>query len=177
MADTKISALAAVTDVLDTDEFVLARSGATKKIDGVDLRAGVTVFGTYTPTLSASPTPPTLGTGSSVNGQYVTIGKLVIVWAKIVFGSAGAAAGSGTYTVSLPVNFDGTFDDEARTYGIATLFDAGTTRHLAAVRGAAGTADTVIMQAHAGTVSVSNSVPWTWAVNDSLELVFVYKSA
>lgn len=37
MADTKISALSAVTDVLSTDEFVLARSGTTKKIAGVDL--------------------------------------------------------------------------------------------------------------------------------------------
>ena len=41
MADTKISALSAVTDVLSTDEFVLARSGTTKKIDAVDLAAGI----------------------------------------------------------------------------------------------------------------------------------------
>ncbi|MDF2751653.1 MAG: hypothetical protein K0S82_35 [Gaiellaceae bacterium] len=39
MADLKISELGAVTDVQDTDEFVLARAGTTKKIDGVDLRA------------------------------------------------------------------------------------------------------------------------------------------
>jgi hypothetical protein len=44
MADTKISALAAVTDLQDTDEFVLARAGTTKKIDGVDLKAGVNAF-------------------------------------------------------------------------------------------------------------------------------------
>lgn len=41
MADTKISALSAVTDVLSDDEFVLARSGATKKIDAIDLAAGL----------------------------------------------------------------------------------------------------------------------------------------
>lgn len=40
MADTKISALSSVTDLLSTDEFVLARSGATKKIAAVDLLAG-----------------------------------------------------------------------------------------------------------------------------------------
>lgn len=39
MADTKISGLAAVTDVLPTDEFVLARSSTTKKIDASDLAA------------------------------------------------------------------------------------------------------------------------------------------
>lgn len=36
MADTKISGLAAVTDLLSTDELVLARSGTTKKIDASD---------------------------------------------------------------------------------------------------------------------------------------------
>jgi len=41
VSDTKISDLAAVTDVQDTDEFVLARAGQTKKIDGVDLRSEV----------------------------------------------------------------------------------------------------------------------------------------
>lgn len=39
MADTKISGLSAVTDVLGTDEFVLARSSTTKKIAASDLAA------------------------------------------------------------------------------------------------------------------------------------------
>ncbi|HSE44722.1 MAG TPA: hypothetical protein VLA89_05270 [Gemmatimonadales bacterium] len=41
MADSKISALAAVTDLLTTDELVLARAGATKKIAGDDLAAAI----------------------------------------------------------------------------------------------------------------------------------------
>jgi hypothetical protein len=40
MADQKISDLAAVTDVQDTDVYPLARSGATKKITGANLKAG-----------------------------------------------------------------------------------------------------------------------------------------
>jgi hypothetical protein len=40
MADTKISALPAVTTVADTDEYVLARAGGTKKITGANLKAG-----------------------------------------------------------------------------------------------------------------------------------------
>jgi hypothetical protein len=40
MADTKISNLPAVTTVDDTDEYVLARSGGTKKITGANLKAG-----------------------------------------------------------------------------------------------------------------------------------------
>ena len=40
MSDSKISDLAAVTTVEDTDEYVVARAGASKKITGADLKAG-----------------------------------------------------------------------------------------------------------------------------------------
>jgi hypothetical protein len=42
VADTKISDLAAVTDVLATDEYVLARSSTTKKITAANLSVGLT---------------------------------------------------------------------------------------------------------------------------------------
>src|SRR5215471_8994203 len=41
MTDSKISALAAVTDVQTTDEYVVARAGASKKITGANLKAGI----------------------------------------------------------------------------------------------------------------------------------------
>jgi len=41
MADTKISALSAVTDVLATDEYVLARSGASKKITAANMKPAI----------------------------------------------------------------------------------------------------------------------------------------
>ncbi len=45
MADQKISQLAAVTDVLAADEYVVARAGATKKITGTNLK-GAILYGT-----------------------------------------------------------------------------------------------------------------------------------
>ena len=57
----------------------------------------------YTPTLTAATTDPVLGTGSTVLGRYVTIGRTVHVQVNIKFGSSGASAGSGQYRVSLPV--------------------------------------------------------------------------
>jgi|SRR6188472_3162402 len=48
MADKKISELAAVTDVVSGDEYVLGRSGASKKIDADDLAAGIAAL--YPPT-------------------------------------------------------------------------------------------------------------------------------
>jgi hypothetical protein len=41
MADTKISALTAATTLADTDELVIASSGASKKITGANLKASV----------------------------------------------------------------------------------------------------------------------------------------
>lgn len=54
MADTKISDLAAVTDVLATDEYVLARSGATKKIDASNLLVASEVAFTPAGTIAAT---------------------------------------------------------------------------------------------------------------------------
>ena len=60
MADTKISALPAVTDVQDSDEYVLARSGGTKKITGANLKTGIPATGT--------PTSRTLTAGAGLSG-------------------------------------------------------------------------------------------------------------
>lgn len=57
MADSKISALAAVASLADTDELILASAGMTKKITGANLK-GTTLPG-YGTSLPASP----------VNGQ------------------------------------------------------------------------------------------------------------
>ena len=41
MADSKISALSAITSLADTDEMVVASSGASKKITGLNLKASM----------------------------------------------------------------------------------------------------------------------------------------
>lgn len=56
----------------------------------------------YTPLLTASTTNPTLGTGSLATGAYALWGDAVYYLFRFRFGT-GAAAGSGTYRVSLPV--------------------------------------------------------------------------
>lgn len=56
----------------------------------------------WTPTLKADTTNPTLGSGSSTKGWYVQLGDLVIAWANIVFGTGGTA-GNGNYYLTPPV--------------------------------------------------------------------------
>ena len=54
MADSKISDLPAVTDVIGTDEYVLARSGTTNKIAVEDLLVADAVAFTPAGTISAT---------------------------------------------------------------------------------------------------------------------------
>lgn len=53
MADTKISSLSEVTDLLSDDEFVLARSGTTKKITALSLIGGFGFSPVYDSTLGS----------------------------------------------------------------------------------------------------------------------------
>lgn len=64
----------------------------------------------FTPTWSASPTPPTLGTGGFVDGKYVRITpRIVCAYYRIFTGTAGFLRGSGSYSLTLPVAVDPTF--------------------------------------------------------------------
>lgn len=63
----------------------------------------VGAYTSYTPTLTAITTPPTLGTGSSAVGYYKRLGRWVRGKAVITFGTSGVVAGSGYYGLLLPV--------------------------------------------------------------------------
>lgn len=74
----------------------------TQQVGGAITALG-TSWTSYTPALTAATTNPTLGTGSSQTGQYLQVGKFVVGYFNITFGSSGTAAGTGNYFVSLPV--------------------------------------------------------------------------
>lgn len=57
----------------------------------------------YTPTLTAASSNPTLGTGSSATGRFYRIGQLCIAHFRVKAGTAGFAAGSGLYRISAPL--------------------------------------------------------------------------
>ena len=131
-------------------------------------------WATYAAALTATITNPTLGDGS-IAGYYYVDGKFVHVQVHILFGT-GSTAGSGTYRVNIPINFDAGIEAN-RLLGTAYGIDssAGNLGSVMVVR-REGTAQTVLMRAHAATVSVSNTSPWTWADGDALQLAFIYQS-
>jgi hypothetical protein len=135
----------------------------------------------FTPALTAAVTDPTLGTGNIRAGRYKQIGRLVAVRFRIVFGSAGVAAGSGTYRISLPVLGRAPLVADQTLGAIARLTDASAPQILhAEIK--QPTTDYVTLRiiraaGAAGTgADVTNSNPWTWAANDELIGAYVYES-
>lgn len=128
----------------------------------------------YTPAIDAVTTDPTMGTDASLTGRYARHGRTVVGWATILFGTAGAAAGTGEYAITLPVAPQGF----ARVIGSVYLLDnsAPTLRTGVLYLRASTTTAVIVLDAVAG-ATVTDSVPWTWANNDSIAVNFTYESA
>lgn len=126
----------------------------------------------YTPTLTASTTDPTLGSGSSAVGSYVQMGRLVTYRAWVSFGTSGTAAGSGGYRVSLPVPAEAGW--EGTVIGNVELNNSGTALFRTARIATGGTY--TLMFAEDGT-AVTDSVPFAWGVSDYLRVSGSYFSA
>lgn len=125
----------------------------------------------YVPTLTSS-SSPTLGTGAIQSGFYFKIGRLVVVHVTIVFGTSGAAAGSGTYLISLPVACTRhSLSDISPVVGSAILDDDSTGAHsVCGVYQSGGSSLSMIVEA---ADLVSGVAPWTWAELDRISLFAV----
>lgn len=136
-------------------------------------RAGA--WTTYTPVLTASSVNPTLGTGSVVDGSWVRDGRKVTVHVGVAFGSSGAAAGTGTYRISLPVT--------AKTLTTGFHIGGAFGNDLSAADGvdgvsrigASGGWDKVEMMLNNALATAA--VPWTWANGDTFSLTITYEAA
>lgn len=120
MADTKISSLSEVTDLLSTDEFVLARSGATKKITGLSLASGLSLStdgwiadesGTWTYASASTFTVTGDLTSRFSKGTRLKFTQTTVKYAVVVASSHAA----GTTTVTIAVNNDYTIANAAIT--------------------------------------------------------------
>lgn len=132
----------------------------------------------YTPTLTASITNPTLGTGSTQTGHYCQNGKLVFVRFVITFGAGGgAAAGSGTYRINYPIT--AAANQGTRVAGTGYLFDnSANAAWFTLIYGNNTTTAQFLYQAGAGTYGIASAAaPMTWAAGDSIDGYFTYEAA
>lgn len=136
---------------------------------------GQTIDGSYTPSLTAATTNPTLGSGSGVVGKFtLRAGIWCDVRFTIKFGSSGAAAGSGQYLISLPFTSASDFTIAAPDCGMAYLRDdSGPAIAQGMTYVSPGFATCSLV---ANNVTVTNSSLWTWANLDSIAGGLTYRT-
>jgi len=124
--------------------------------------------GTYTPSLTAATTNPTLGTGSVAQGWWNwEPGSSISLNFFIKFGTSGLNPGSGTYSVSLPPGIT-----SSNVYGTGHVA-VGSIQIADSSSGAFQPGSVFVPPSSTtlglvGTAPVSNSSPWTWAAGDYL---------
>lgn len=130
---------------------------------------------TYTATIGATTTAPTVGAGS-ILGRYAQVGHTVHVKFDVTFGS-GMTAGSGGYLFGLPL----TASTADVLFGHGRLFDSSSGNG-ALVGANLSTSTSVGLQYAAttptGTLStVGAAAPWVWASGDLINISLTYEAA
>lgn len=158
-----------------------------RRLDTVERYAGSGRFIDYTPALEASVTNPTLGSNSSVGGRYVRIGNWVYATGDIRFGTAGAAAGSGTYFITLPVDRTSVVTANSDMYAghwrcvgpapapIPHLNTQDVIISVGSGPGRMGTRYPATYPTGTDTV-VTHNVPWGWTINCRISFWVMYEA-
>lgn len=129
--------------------------------------------------LSATVTPPTLGTGSQASGAYAISNGLCYLWFRFQFGFSGVNAGNGLYRITLPTGSIAGQPDlrmaalQNTLPGNITLsdFSALTTTRNCLPDYVSATQFQIITT---GSTSVTHAVPWAWTNDDGLFGNIVY---
>lgn len=130
----------------------------------------------YTPTLTASTTNPSLGTGPTQLGRFTRIGRTVIGTAKLKFGTS-PSAGSGFYRVSLPFTPPSSVDPSEPIgggYVYDSSADALTTVQFFVQN--ATTTTVMFFTGPTGAYFVTGAIPFTFAASDQIVVHFTYEA-
>jgi len=144
---------------------VLAKTSTTDYATEWDVLDYEGAWISYTPTWTGI-----TSTGGTSTGAYKQIGKTVFWRAKYVVGSSGISI-TGAITPSLPTSKNGTlslanawFLDSGRGFHTPVIVDITLYANLAS-----GT--------YTDAATPSNTIPWTWAVNDEVNISGVYEAS
>jgi hypothetical protein len=161
----------AVNDVVEIfayTAFTVANAYTKAETDSIVTALGGTntAWTSYTPTWTGISS-----TGATSTGAYKQIGKTVFFQAKYVVGSSGISV-TGAITPSLPVTkkstsipiISGLFIDAGTGYRSTLILDTS----LYAVNSSVTYADAA---------TPSNTIPFTWAVNDEVRVSGVYEAS
>lgn len=139
-------------------------------------------WNTYTPSITGA-TGLALGAGSSVAGEwrFLDNGDWVMVQGKIIFGTSGVAAGTGTYRISLPFpagQINPGAVNKMDCAGQIMLVDSSTGNHLVGEGHLSDGSTGILMEITNLTVGaasfVTNAFPWVWAASDEIYWSIMY---
>ena len=140
------------------------------------------IIGTWTPTLTATTTNPTLSTDAShtVTGEYTKVGNLVKAWVFIEFGTTGVNAGSGQYLIDTPTTASKPTisGNNQPSVGSGRIFDSdGADTYLVDVRLTDTTHVRLRYDQQTASGNVGAAIPYTWANSDYIVIHFEYLEA
>jgi hypothetical protein len=140
------------------DALTAANSNAWISAPITNLNTAVGSLTAWTPVLTAATTNPTNYTGT---GWYVQVGNFVSAWINIATG-ASWTAGSGAYTVSLPVTADVTYGQQM--IGFGWLNAGASINTLCNVQQMSSTTLRVVYQSTlvTGVTAIANNLPAAW---------------
>jgi hypothetical protein len=151
----------------------------------LDAYAGPYAIQSYVPVLSATTTPPVLGTTNAfIVGFYYRLFDQIFTWGEFRFGT-GFNKGSGTYTISLPFEANSLIAANTGTGGGPTIGEGQVyDDSLASARQPVGvqlrTSTTIQFTMHHDTGFANRAVdgldnPITWAALDSIQWTARYQ--
>lgn len=101
-----LTRLANGDDFLKAGPGILISTGANGSVTLSSVLPGDASWTSYTPTIYATETAPTLPSSHNLHGRYVVQGKMMTLMFNFSgASSAGSSAGSGAYAVSIPPGF------------------------------------------------------------------------
>lgn len=124
----------------------------------------------YTPTLSNI----TLGSGGTSAFYYQVVGKQVNVRGRITLGTGGALTGAATFTLPVTCVLSNQFWQSG-----SSLLDSGTNYFQGVVQLGTTAASLYAVNAsatYATLTATSATVPFTWTLNDVINVGFSYES-
>lgn len=145
---------------------------------GTEVAGWSQAWTSWSPALTATTTSPTLGTAGTTTGKYLQIGKLIVGWGEVDFGTAATAAGTGTYLLSVPVTGAAIFQRRV-TGGDILMKCAGVLTRGWLEWNTSTTVSLVYSSVLIGgaRTAAANNLPGAWTANDRLEYTFNYEAA
>lgn len=163
-------------DVVTTVKILDANVTNAKLATGAGEPGGVSQ--SYTPTITAPTTSPTLG-NSTLTGFYKQIGKIVHANVQLTIGST-FSAGSGAYRFALPVAANTTNIPLTTNFMLSgTILDisASETGILTGAKLITSTTHEIIGGKASSFGTINGGFPFTWATGDIISFGITYEAA